>query len=191
MSRITFAKCKALVSLSVLIAGASVVLFAFSSVAGTQEASREPLPITYIADEDIQAALNRGTPQAAANPQPNIRIVDAGGYNVAVSAIHRPAGLPGVAAVHFKVAEVYHVLAGTATFVIGGTLVNAKTRSPDSVEDGPGASGTAIKGGLAHRLKPGDVIIIPAGTPHWFSKVEGSFSYIVVRIDPSRVLALK
>jgi mannose-6-phosphate isomerase-like protein (cupin superfamily) len=175
-----------------------VVLFALltagSSVVGAQQAPTKPLPATDVTTEDVHAALNRN-PQAAVNPQPNIHVVDAGGYNVAVGAIHRPQTPPGVAAVHFKVTEVYQVLEGAGTLVTGGTLVNAKTRASDSAEvmreDGPGASGTAIQGGVTRRIKAGDVVIIPAGTPHWFSKIEGSISYLVVRVDPGRILTLR
>ena len=122
-------------------------------------------------------------------------MVDAGGYNVAVGVIHRPETPPGVAAVHFKVSEVYHVMKGSGTLVIGGTVVNPKTRTADSVEvtreDGPGATGTAIQGGVNHPLKEGDVMVIPAGTPHWFSKINGSIVYLVIRVDPSQLIALQ
>jgi mannose-6-phosphate isomerase-like protein (cupin superfamily) len=95
-------------------------------------------------------------------------------------------------AVHFKVSEVYHVMKGSGTLVTGGTVVNPKTRTADSVEvtreDGPGVTGTAIQGGVNHELKEGDVIIIPAGTPHWFSKINGSIVYLVIRIDPSQLI---
>jgi mannose-6-phosphate isomerase-like protein (cupin superfamily) len=131
----------------------------------------------------------------AVNPQPNIRVVNAGGYNVAVGAIHRPQSPPGVAAVHFKVTEIYHVIDGGATLVTGGTMVNAKTRPPDSesvkFEDGPGESATAIQGGTTQRIKAGDVVVIPAGVPHWFSAIEGSITYLVVRVDPGRVLPVR
>jgi len=74
-------------------------------------------------------------------------------------------------------------------------MVNAKERPADSIpvrlEDGPGASGTSIQGGVTQRIKAGDVVVIPAGTPHWFSQIEGSITYVVVRVDPNRLLALK
>ena len=153
-----------------------------------------PLPATYVSAADIQANLN-GAPNSATNPLPNIRVVDAGGYNVAVGAIHRPQTPPGVAAVHFKVTEIYHVMDGAGTLVTGGTMVNAKARPPDAIsvrlEDGPGASGTAIQGGVSRRIKAGDVVVIPAGVPHWFSEIEGSITYVVVRVDPDRILAPK
>jgi mannose-6-phosphate isomerase-like protein (cupin superfamily) len=151
-------------------------------------------PATYISLADVQATLNR-TPEAGVNPQPNIRVVEAGGYNVAVGAIHRPQTPPGVAAVHFKVTEIYHVIDGAATLVTGGTMVNAKTRPSDSVsvrlEDGPGESGTGIQGGVSQQIKAGDVVVIPAGVPHWFSAINGSISYVVVRVDAGRILPVK
>ena len=55
----------------------------------------------------------------------------------------------------------------------------------------PGASGTAIEGGVSRRIKAGDVVVIPAGVPHWFSRIEGSITYVVVRVDPSRLLVNK
>jgi len=70
-------------------------------------------------------------------------------------------------------------------------MLNAKNRVPDSLsvteEDGPSADGAAIQGGTSRRIKAGDVVIIPAGTPHSFSSVEGSITYLVIRVDPDRV----
>jgi mannose-6-phosphate isomerase-like protein (cupin superfamily) len=152
------------------------------------------LPATYVSAEDIQANLN-AAPNSATNPLPNVRVVDAGGYNVAVGVIHRPQTPPGVAAVHFKVTEIYHVTDGAGTLVTGGAMVNAKPRPADAIsvklEDGPGASGTSIQGGVSRRIKAGDVVVIPAGVPHWFSAIEGSITYVVVRVDPDRLLAPK
>jgi mannose-6-phosphate isomerase-like protein (cupin superfamily) len=178
-----------------LILGVLAFAFAFSAaptdVAPAQQATPDA---TYISVADVQAALSR-SPQLAVNPQPNLRVVDAGGYNVAVGAIHRPQSPPGVAAVHFKVTEIYHVIDGAATLVTGGALVNPKTRPADSesvkFEDGPGESGTSIEGGASQRIKAGDIVVIPAGVPHWFSAIEGSISYLVVRVDPNRLLPVR
>jgi mannose-6-phosphate isomerase-like protein (cupin superfamily) len=165
------------------------------AIAAAQAASAaKPHAATYISSDEIKTNLNL-TPGAAVNVQPNIRVVDAGGYNVAIGSLHRPSTPPGVAAVHFKVTEVYHVLDGSGTLVTGGTLINGKTRPADikevKFEDGPGASGTGIKDGVSRQVKAGDMIVIPAGVPHWFSKIDGSITYVVVRIDPNRTLPLK
>ena len=175
-------------------------LFALSAaapdVATAQQAASatKPLPATYVSAADIQANMN-AAPNSATNPLPNIRVVDAGGYNVAVGVIHRPQTPPGVAAVHIKVTEIYHVMDGAGTLVTGGSMVNAKERPADStsvkLEDGPGASGTSIQGGVSRRIKAGDVVIIPAGVPHWFSAIDGSITYVVMRVDPGRLLAAK
>jgi mannose-6-phosphate isomerase-like protein (cupin superfamily) len=165
-------------------------------VAAPQQAAipTSTLPATYVSAEDIQTNL-KAAPDSATNPFPNVRVVDAGGYNVAVGVIHRQQTPPGVAAVHFKVTEIYHVMDGAGTLVTGGSMINAKTRPADAIsvrlEDGPGASGAAIQGGVSRRLKAGDVVVIPAGVPHWFSAIEGSITYVVVRVDPERILAPK
>jgi len=44
---------------------------------------------------------------------------------------------------------------------------------------------------VIRQVKTGDMIVIPAGVPHWFSKINGSITYVVVRIDPNRTLPLK
>jgi mannose-6-phosphate isomerase-like protein (cupin superfamily) len=178
--------------------GILAVLFAVSAVspdaavAQKANSNAKSLPATYISAEAIQANAN-GAPDAATNPTPNVRVVDVGGYNVAIGVLHRPETPPGVAAMHHKVSEVYHVMDGSATLVTGGTIVDAKERPADTksvrLEDGPSASGPSIKGGVTQHIKTGDVIVIAAGTPHWFSKIDGSITYIVVRYDPTRVLA--
>jgi mannose-6-phosphate isomerase-like protein (cupin superfamily) len=173
-----------------------VILMADSKVATAQQAvpATSTLPATYVSAADIQANLN-GAPNAATNPQPNVRVVDAGGYNIAVGVIHRPQTPLGGVAVHFKVTEIYHVMEGAGTLVTGGTMVNAKMRPADALsvrlEDGPGASGTSIQGGVTRKIRAGDVVVIPAGVPHWFSEIEGSITYVVMRVDPDRLLALK
>jgi len=81
----------------------------------------------------------------------------------------------GQAEVHAKDADIIYVQEGTATFVTGGTVVEPKTTAPDEVR------GKEISGGDTRNLKKGDVIIVPAGTPHWFKEVPSAFTYYVVK----------
>ena len=154
-------------------------------------AQTKVLPAVDISAAEVQDRLGPRKPGAL----PNLRVVDAGGHNVGIGVLYRTEGQTQTAALHYKVSEVYHVIQGSATLVTGGTLVNEKIRAADSwqvrQEDGPGASGTAIQGGTARQLKAGDVVVIPAGTPHWFSKIDGSIAYLVIRIDPTQVIALQ
>src|SRR6202521_5448893 len=103
------------------ILGLLAFLFALFAAAPAPQQPASPatsLPATYVSVADIQANLT-AAPNSATNPLPNIRVVDAGGYNVAVGVIHRPQTPPDVVAVHFKVSEIYHVMDGAGTLVTG------------------------------------------------------------------------
>jgi quercetin dioxygenase-like cupin family protein len=78
--------------------------------------------------------------------------------------------------VHDKETDVIYVVDGTATFVTGGTMVGGKMTTPGQL------MGSDIKGGQTHHLSKGDVIVIPARTPHWFKEVPQSVSYYVVKV---------
>jgi mannose-6-phosphate isomerase-like protein (cupin superfamily) len=82
----------------------------------------------------------------------------------------------GQVEVHARDADVIYVLDGTATFVTGGTVVEPKTTAPDEIR------GRAIQGGESRSLEKGDVVIVPAGTPHWFETVPGALTYYVVKV---------
>ena len=53
--------------------------------------------------------------------------------------------------------------------------------------NGPGNNAASIRNGVSHQLKAGDVMIIPAGTGHWFTKIDDHITYLMVRIDPDKV----
>ncbi len=57
--------------------------------------------------------------------------------------------------------------------------------------NGPGSNAASIRNGVTHQLKAGDAIIIPAGTGHWFTRIDDHISYIMIRIDPEKVVPLK
>ena len=57
--------------------------------------------------------------------------------------------------------------------------------------NGPGNNGSEIRNGVAHDIKAGDVVVIPAGTGHWFTKIDDHIDYLMVRIDPDKVTPLK
>ncbi len=83
---------------------------------------------------------------------------------------------PGQVEVHDKETDVIYMIEGDATFVTGGTVVGLTRTKPGQ------ALGSEIKGGEAHHLSKGDVIVVPAGVPHWFKEVGPSVSYYVVKV---------
>ena len=70
------------------------------------------------------------------------------------------------ASVHDKEAELFYVIDGGATIVTGGKLMDGK-------RNGDNWSGSGIEGGTAKKLGKGDFFLVPEGTPHWFSKIDG------------------
>jgi mannose-6-phosphate isomerase-like protein (cupin superfamily) len=160
------------------------------------QTTANPIPATDVKSSDIQTVLKRVMVNLTAPVSDTpVRTVDAGGHNIGIGVVYRPKGAKGGSASHDKVSEVYQVLDGSGTLVTGGTIVNPQRRASGREEvtqiNGPGVSGTAIDGGVSRRITKGDMVIIPAGTPHWFSEVQESLTYTIVRIDPSRVVALK
>lgn len=94
--------------------------------------------------------------------------------NLSITVAHRAE--PGMVEVHDKETDTFYVLAGSATIVTGGTMVGGS-------DTGPGQHrGTDITGGKAQRLAKGDVMVIPAGVPHWFKEVPSSVDYYVVKV---------
>lgn len=83
---------------------------------------------------------------------------------------------PGVVEVHTKETDVLYILDGSATFVTGGKALNVQATNPLQPR------GTDIQGGDVHHLTKGDVIVVPAGQPHWFKEVPASVSYYVVKV---------
>jgi mannose-6-phosphate isomerase-like protein (cupin superfamily) len=149
---------------------------------------------TYIASQEIQAYLKRSPADAVSDQQ--VRAVDVGRSNVDVGVVYRGKQTAGGAvAEHDLVSEVYHIIDGSATLVLGPDITELKRRPPDDravrLLNGPGGNGVSIRNGATYQLKPGDVVIIPAGVGHWFTKIDDHIEYLMVRVDPDKVTPLK
>lgn len=120
-----------------------------------------PSGVTYVSHDKVAAALAKGGPLVSAP-------------DLSVSGSHRTG--PGHVELHEKETDVLYVVDGEATFVTGGAIVDSKVSKPGQLV------GSDIRGGQTHHLSKGDVIVIPAGTPHWFKEVPQSVSYYVVKV---------
>src|SRR4026209_887696 len=94
--------------------------------------------------------------------------------NLSITVAHRAE--PGMVEVHDKETDTFYVLDGSATIVTGGTMLGGSVTGPGQHR------GTDITGGKAQRLSKGDVMVIPAGVPHWFKEVPSSIDYYVVKV---------
>jgi len=151
---------------------------------------------TYLSADEIQQYLKRAQDNGLVDQQ--TRAVDIGKSNIGIGVVYRgkldkPA--PDSVAEHDLVSEVYHVLDGSATLVTGWDIADLKRRPADletvRLFNGPGNGGSSIRNPVTYELKAGDVIVIPAGVGHWFTKIDDHIRYVMVRIDPDKVLPLK
>jgi len=112
--------------------------------------------------------------QAASDPH-HFAVQQLGDFpNEAVLLVHRAAD--GQAEWHETQVDVVYVLSGSATLVVGGTLVNGETVAPHEKRNG------TIEGGTRQKVSAGDWLRIPPKTPHQFL-LEGAkeFTYMVVK----------
>ena len=85
----------------------------------------------------------------------------------------------GEVEVHDKTNHIFIIVEGEATFVTGGTLVGAKNTAPGQIR------ATSMQGGQTHQLRKGDVITIPAKTPHWWKEVQTkTIAYYAINTEP-------
>ena len=153
-------------------------------------------PGTYIPKAEVDGYVNKAIAEKLTDQQ--VRDVEIGKAHIGIGVVHRgklAAPAPESVAEHDQVSEVYHIIEGTATLMLGPDITEMKRR-PATLEtvrlfNGPGNNGSSIRNGVSHDLKPGDVVVIPAGTWHWFTKIDDHITYLMVRIDPDKVTPLR
>ena len=108
-----------------------------------------PTKVTYVHHDKVSATMAKGGP-----------IIEDTGLRV----LAQRRG-SGEVEVHETTNHVFIIVEGEATFVTGGTLVGAKQTAPGQIR------ASDVQGGQVHHLTKGDVITVPAKTPHWFKDV--------------------
>ena len=181
----------------VVATGVMAVLFAQEKINPTDpQPTCKMCPGTYIPAAELEAYTKKAIAENLVDQQ--VREIDIGKVNVAIGVEYRKKlDKPGANSVaeHDQVSEIYRILDGSATLVLGPDIVNRQRRPATQrtvVEyNGPGNNGESVRNGLTLQLKPGDMVVIPAGTGHWFTTIDDHISYFMVRIDPDKVAPLK
>jgi mannose-6-phosphate isomerase-like protein (cupin superfamily) len=155
-------------------------------------------PATYVPSAEIQTYLKRAIAAGVPVSDQQIREVDIGKANVAVGLVYRTklaAPADKSVAEHDLVSEVYHIIDGSGTLVTGPEMVDQVRRPADNenvrLMNGPGHNASSIRNGVTHELKAGDVVFIPAGTGHQFTRIDDHLTYLMVRVDPDKVTPVK
>jgi uncharacterized RmlC-like cupin family protein len=125
-----------------------------------------------------------------------MRMIDVGSLDVGVSLLrYQKTTTPRTnAIIHSDVPEIYYVISGEATFITGGAMENPKAMPAGNpaVKELSGPTWTGlVKDGVSRHVGPGDVMIIPAWTPHYASDVKSDIVFLVVRMDPKKLVQLK
>ena len=150
---------------------------------------------TDISSAEIQSLVQKTAADRVSDQA--IRVVSINGeYNVGIGVVHRAktsGAQAGGGIEHSQITEVYHVIEGNATLVTGGSMDNTSEFPADhpvvAVLNGPSTRGGPIHDGVSRKIGPGDVVVIPPNTPHWFSEISSDqIVYLVARVDPHKVL---
>ncbi len=142
---------------------ALATLLAMTAVVTLVTAAGFPNRVHYINHEKVTAAMVKGE-----------RIIEDEGLIVIANR-----GVMRGAEMHAKTNHVFIIVDGEADFVTGGKMIDPKEISPGQTR------GKGIEGGTVHRLSKGDVITIPANTPHWWKDTSktGSVGYYAVNFE--------
>jgi mannose-6-phosphate isomerase-like protein (cupin superfamily) len=146
-----------------------LVLIVGGAIGAQQPATQSapPAPRQFSSGSEVTAMIARAKrerkPDQANFVQPIVQLAP---YTANLE--YRVAGVEATASVHETEAELFYVVEGTGTLVTGGTLREERRTNPSN------RMGSAIEGGSPRVIAKGDYVIVPEGTPHWFTKVNGT-----------------
>ncbi len=175
-----------------LIPGALALVFALSMSVLSSAQAQKKQSFTFIPHADLEALMKTNGDHPA-------RVIDVEKkMNLGAYLLHfdpRPPNTTLNGWLHNDISEVYYVIRGSGTFLIGGELQNPTKDDPntESVKTvrGPSMSGK-IKGYTTQKYVAGDIMMIPVGVPHLPGyEVTEKTDIVRVVIDPERALNLK
>ena len=190
----------------------AVVVVLIPAVVFSQGAKTKPTTATYITKEEIDLVNKEGQ-----GTDRNIRTVDIGHENFSVGIIHRGKTVGGVQVgavggaaapaptacgrqmatpppggtaggiTHDSQTEGYYIVSGGGTMFTDGYIVNGR-HNPSPDLNGPTCGGMAYNV-VKKQVKPGDIIIIPAGVVHGWIDIPEHVDYLSFRPSPGILTA--
>ncbi|HET9177659.1 MAG TPA: hypothetical protein VFQ24_04795 [Terriglobia bacterium] len=121
--------------------------------------------VQYYSQQQVAAAFAKGA-----------KLVEGSAGHVVYQVLTARRDGPGEVEVHALDTDIIYIIKGTATFVTGGKIIDARNSAPNEVR------GKSSQGGTPHQLGPEDIIIIPPKVPHWFEAVQPPFLYLVIKV---------
>jgi mannose-6-phosphate isomerase-like protein (cupin superfamily) len=124
--------------------------------------------LVYADHDKVSATMKKAGPLADG---PNLRV--SGGFRTGPYA---PADYRPDVEIHENEADLFYVIEGRATQVLGGSVVGGRQTAPGQIR------GSKIEGGQTYQFGKGDVMWVPAGMPHWFPDIPEPLSYLLVKV---------
>ncbi len=127
--------------------------------------------IVILSNSEIGAILSKATANRGMKTAP---VSNADQHRINV--VNRVS--PGTPLTHVGNSEVHYIIDGGGTVVVGGNIIH-----PAGATSGADAT---IEGGQMRHVTKGDVVFVPAGTPHWYKEVDGTITYLEVRFEEGK-----
>ncbi len=124
--------------------------------------------IVHVGHDKVAPTLKKAAPLADG---PNLRV--SGGFR---NGPYVPADNRPPVEVHTNEGDLFYVIEGRSTQVLGGTVIGGKETAPGQIR------GSSIEGGQRYQLGKGDVMWVPAGMPHWFPEIPEALGYLLVKV---------
>lgn len=147
-----------------VLAAALTVILSSSLLGAQAPASSEAGSRTMVSASEVAAMIAKARKDRKDEPIIAQKMIELAPYNVSLE--YRAS--VGQAAVHETEAELFYVIDGAATLVTGGKLAGEKRTNAENL------TGTGITGGQSRHVAKGDFVMVPEGTPHWFSQIDGT-----------------
>ena len=158
----------------------ALAVFVGATIASAQSPATQPVPPlakVFASSADVAALITKAQsdhkPGQATVSEPLLQLAPYSAnleYRTSV----------GPAAVHVDQDEVFYVIDGSGTFVTGGRLTHSVQMNAEN------SSGDSIEGGNAVSVAKGDLFVVPANTPHWFSAINGHLVLMSLHVPGSQ-----
>jgi len=153
-------------------------------------------PSYHVPKTELDAYLQQAIEHGLMDQE--VRTMDVGHTDLGIGIVHRnktdPKEKPEIAE-HELITEVFYVIDGGGTIKTGPQLVDPKVRPSTMTtvkqQNGPGYNAEAMINPITTVLKPGDVFVVPAGTGHSWVEIPDHVTYLMIRLDPDKILPLK
>ena len=152
------------------IVAAAILVLAFATSTQARQAPQAPQApppgsaAIFKSGADLADVLTKAKVNPGGMSSSNVTTTDQ--YRVSVVKRDKAAG----ALAHPGNTELLYIVEGEGTMVTGGKLIGAANGKPASINEG-----------VSQHFVKGDVFIVPAGSPHWFSVVDKPVTYLEVR----------